>query len=448
MRGLAMVLACFAFAAFAEERSDFSGSAVVTPANADALQRFTLPLQAYRDTRRDLADVRVFNANGETVPIALAGDPDSVREPPRVAPLAMFPVSSLVTTPGARGTEVKIRMQDGTLVEVRGGRGGAKKAAVPVAYLLDASALEEPLAALSFSWSPAPGTEVVPVTVEASDDLQAWRTVSRATLWHVRQGASEVSEGRARLVPASRAKYYRVTWRAAPDFRIETVQGEFEGKVTSAPRESLTVAGRAGEKPGEFVFDLGARLPVEALRIVPPETNSIAMYTMYARNPPDTQWSYVNGSVFYRLQHGGTEVESPAQEIGRRSAREWLARVDMSKAGIGATPPRLEVQWRSAQVVFVARGPGPFHLAFGDPDAKSAWVSVSTLVPGYKRGDELKLPEASVGAVEGGPPRASILPPRLAEMGPRKLTLWGLLIFAVGVLAFMAWLLHRQMRAK
>ena len=132
MRWLAMVLACIALGAFAEERSDFSASAAVTPANADALQRFTLPLRAYRDTRRDLADVRVFNANGETVPIALAGDPDSVREPPRIAPLPLFPVSSLATTPGARGTQVTIRMQDGTLVEVRGGRGGARKATVPV----------------------------------------------------------------------------------------------------------------------------------------------------------------------------------------------------------------------------------------------------------------------------------------------------------------------------
>jgi hypothetical protein len=96
-------------------------------------------------------------------------------------------------------------------------------------------------------------------------------------------------------------------------------------------------------------------------------------------------------------------------------------------------------------VVFVARGPGPFHLAFGDPDAKPAWVPVSSLVPGYKRGDELKLAEAAVGAVEGGPPaRVSFLPARIAELGPRKVTLWSVLILAVAVLAFMAWQLKRK----
>ena len=46
------------------------------------LQRFVLPFDAYRDSRRDLADVRVFNANGEPVPIALAGEPENVGSPP------------------------------------------------------------------------------------------------------------------------------------------------------------------------------------------------------------------------------------------------------------------------------------------------------------------------------------------------------------------------------
>ena len=476
MRSLAWMFAFVAFGAWAEGPSDFSASASVTPANGDALQRFTLPMQAYRDTRRDLADVRVFNANGETVPIALAGDPESVFEPPRVVPLALYAVSRIdplpgppprgreatsprgreATSPSGRerftgtsGAEVTVRMSDGTLVEVRRRGGASKRDIVPAAYLLDASQLEEPLAALEFGWNAAPGTEVVPITVEASDDLQSWRLVSRATLWHLTQGAGDVSQARARFVPASKAKYYRVTWSRAPDFALRTVTGEYEGKVRSAPRDVLTVAGRASDKPGEFVFDLGARLPVEAVRVVPAETNSIAIYMLSSRDPPDDTWHGARGGGFYRLVRGGTEIESAPEEIGRRSAREWRVRVDPNTAGIGKTPPKLEVQWRGYQVVYVARGPGPFRLAFGDPDAKPAWVGVSSLIPDYKRGDELKLPEATVGAVEGGPPRRiAFLPARMAELGPRKLALWATLILAVAVLAFMAWRLHRQIRAK
>jgi hypothetical protein len=91
--------ACAACGAFAQDPSDFSASAPVTPANGDALQRFTLPFAAYRDTRRDFSDVRVFNAHGEPVPIALAGDPDAVREAPRLVALPIFAVSRMKGDP-------------------------------------------------------------------------------------------------------------------------------------------------------------------------------------------------------------------------------------------------------------------------------------------------------------------------------------------------------------
>jgi len=446
MRFLALVACCASLAAFAEEPSDFSASAPVTPGTRDALQRFTLPFAAYRDTRRDLADVRVFNANGEPVPIALAGDPEAEREAPRTVALPIFPVTTLASTGGTKGTEVTVRTQDGTLVAVRG-RGVARRAAVPVAYLVDASQLTDPLAALVFDWNAAPGTQVVRVSVEASDDLQAWRNAGRASLVRVTQGDRVLEQPRASLAPATKSRYYRVTWSGAPELALRAVRGEYESGVRRAKRESITVAGRAGEKPGEFVFDLGARLPVEALRIVPAEPNSVASFAILARDPPETEWRRVTSAVFYRLERDGTQVESGAVDVGRHPAREWMARVDPRSGGIGSMPPKLEAQWRATQVVFAARGPGPFHLAFGDPEAKPAWVGVSTLIPGYKRGDELKLPEASVGAVEGGPPRASFLPARLAAIGARKLALWATLLVAVAALVFMAWRLHRQMRA-
>src|SRR6185503_17818121 len=114
---------------------------------------------------------------------------------------------------------------------------------------------------------------------------------------------------------------------------------------------------------------------------------------------------------------------------GWSAARYWMARVDPRAGGVGSTPPALEVQWRSAQVIFAARGPGPFRLAFGNPEARPVWASPANLMPGYHRGDELRLPEASVGPVEGAPPAApSVLPAFVAEVGARKIALWSILV--------------------
>jgi hypothetical protein len=216
--------------------------------------------------------------------------------------------------------------------------------------------------------------------------------------------------------------------------------------VKKAPRSVLTLKAAKGERPGEFVYDLGARLPIEAVRIVPGEPNSVATFAIHARTGAGSEWTPVASSVFYRLVRDGNEVRSGPLEIAPHTAREWMARTDPQAGGVGGVAPRIEAQWRDAEVVFVARGDPPFRLAFGDPEAKSGWTPVSTLMPGYKRGDEMKVAEAKLGPVESGAVRGSSWPAWAAEMGPRKLTLWAILFAAAAVLGFMAWRLSRQMR--
>jgi hypothetical protein len=140
----------------------------------------------------------------------------------------------------------------------------------------------------------------------------------------------------------------------------------------------------------------------------------------------------------------GVELVSPPQEIGRRAARYWTVRVDAERAGLGSTPPTLEAHWRGAQVVFLARGDGPFVLAVGDAAAKPATVAVSTLIPNYERLAEMKLPESKPKAWERTEATRWPVPSFLADVPPRRIALWAVLIAAVGLLAFMAWRLARQ----
>ncbi len=393
MKRFAALAACVALHAMAESPADFASGAALTPSGGDALQRFALPPEAYRDARRDLADVRVFNGRGEPVPIAWAAGHETAREAPRLVELRPF----AVTGHGAEiasAAQVTVRTEDGTLVAVHGKR--AVRQAVPVAWLLDASQVKEPLGALVLDWDARPGSEVVRVTVEASDDLQAWRHVGAASLVRLAQGGHQLEQPRVALF-ASKAHYYRVTWSGAA-FALRGAQGEIVRAMQAPERAVARMQGTAGPKAGEFTYDLGARLPVESVRVVPAEPNSVAAFTLLARDTTGGDWRAVRTAVFYRLTRDGVEVESGPVEIGRTPAREWMVRVDPQSGGIGAAPPVLEARWRRDEVVFVARGEAPFRLAFGDPDAKPAWVSVASLVPGYKRGDEAKLSEAAVGA--------------------------------------------------
>jgi hypothetical protein len=425
--------------AAAQTPTQFRSAAPLTLANTTALHRAPLPFEAYREGRPDLADIRVFNSQGDAVPIAFAGDPEPRKEALPLVDLPMFPVSTLATAPGGRGSEVTVRTQDGTLVSIRGKQGAPAATAKVAAILLDASQLEEPLKSLEFEWKAAPGTQIVRVRVEGSDDLKAWGAIASGPLVRLESGGRELSQPKVEF-PPRKVKYLRLTWDAA-GFVVQRVRAEREPKVQPAPRATRNATATAGEKPGDWVYDLGARLPVEAFRLVPTTPNDVVAATILTRNDPKEPWRLLASAPFYRLDLEGAEKQSPPVEIGRRPARYWLAR--FPERAPNAAPPTLEAHWRPAQVVFVTHGAAPFTLAFGNPQATRVALPIQNLLPEYQALGEMKLPEAKVGAVTSGP-EPSRWEQLRAEANPKRITLWAILVLAVAVLGFFAWRLMRQ----
>jgi uncharacterized protein DUF3999 len=436
MRTVLALLACAASVAFAQVPESFAGRAPLNLPAKGPLYRVTLPEAVYRDARTDLADVRVLNARGESVPIALASEPDVAREAPPPVDLPAFAVTSL--EPATIASQVRVRLADGTLISVDGKSHTTPPERRTVAYLLDASALKEPIHALALDWDAGPSQEIIKVRVEASDDLRAWQPLaSPVSLVRIEQGGRKLEQPRVEL-RGSRAKYLRVSGVDAP-FSLKSARAEFAERARPADLLVKRVSGKRGEKPGDVVYDLEARLPVEALRLVPGETNSVVPATYFVRDTPDATPSWVAQATSYRLMHDGTEIESPASHIRRRAARYWIARIDPDKGGLGATLPQLEVHWRAAELVFVARGEEPFSLAFGNREAKSALLPVASVMPGYEPHAEMKLPAATVGTVTRVTGAAGAWPAWLEDVPPRKLALWALLVGAVVVLGVMAW---------
>src|SRR5687767_6089111 len=359
-------LAVAALPAYAQAPSQFRTSAPLTISGGDALHLADLPFEAYRDARNDLADVRIFNAGGESVPFAWAGQSDPVLEATPPIELPIFPVSRLDAVTSGQGAEVTVRAADGTLVSIRGATTRAKTVARPAAWLLDASRTTEELRALALQWQAGPGTEMVTVRVEASDDLKSWRTLAAAPLVRLESEGRVLLQPRVEFTP-HKAKYYRLT-ADAPTFALDAVRGEHEQRGKLPDRQMRTVLGNPGATEGEHVFDLGARLPVEALRLIPQQDNAVILATIYSRDDPKAPWRAVANAGFYRLKRDGTDVSSPSIEIGRRAARYWMARL---APGSSAGAPQLEVKWRTPELVFVAQGSPPFYLAFGNPQAAS-----------------------------------------------------------------------------
>jgi hypothetical protein len=93
--------------------------------------------------------------------------------------------------------------------------------------------------------------------------------------------------------------------------------------------------------------------------------------------------------------------------------------------------------------MFVARGRGPFQLAYGSARAQPSAYAIESLVPGYRTDSELHASPARPGeqGTLAGP--MALQPPRDYKVW----AFWGVLILGVALLAWMAWRLAGQLKA-
>ena len=97
----------------------------------------------------------------------------------------------------------------------------------------------------------------------------------------------------------------------------------------------------------------------------------------------------------------------------------------------------------AAALVFLAREPAPYRLAWGG-EAVTA-MSLAQLMPTRQPDDPLPVDTASVAMSDVATPVAAPASamPAPAPVPSRRLWLWGVLLAALGVMGTMAWLLLR-----
>ncbi len=139
--------------------------------------------------------------------------------------------------------------------------------------------------------------------------LASWRKlVSGAPLLNLQVGGQRLQQKRVEL-PQQKAKYLRLSWirsetkAAAPE--ITAASGELEEKYIEAAREWNKYAAmkeaKAGEKEGEYLFDLKGYFPLDRLRLALPQANTVAQIEVLVRDKAEQQWRSVARSVAYRL---------------------------------------------------------------------------------------------------------------------------------------------------
>ena len=447
----AVLLAGNAFAAEpkpAVTLDDFAFGYTLSTPPGSAVYQAVLPQEVYRLSQRDdFGDLRVFNAQSEVVPHALMR-PSATPEAARRVTLPVFPLHGGDGL-GHESLSVRvIRDRRGTIVNIDNQSPTVKSQPV-LAYVIDASQIDAPLAKLYVQWGKTNGF-VAKVSLSRSDDLNRWSTVvNSTTLADLVHGSERLTRDVIELGPA-KAKYFQLTWPAeARGSSIVAVEAELAPTQQEPAAAWLKLEGQGvkGDEGSELLgFDMNGRFPIDRLNLELPGYNSLVRAAVWSRPDEKSPWRHRYVGLFYRVQSGGpgTELRNEAVRLARTMDRYW--RVDVTpNDGLGGRLPSLELGWVSDRVTFLARGSGPYTLAVGGDRVDSAEQPIEQLLRMLDQNNKMIQPITVVvgeRVVLGGEDR---LRPGPHPIPWRKFVLWSVLVGGVLLLAGMAVGLMRQM---
>jgi Protein of unknown function (DUF3999) len=415
---------------------DFAYEQLAISTEAAPAYRFSLPLNVYQNTvHEDLADLRVFNADGIAVPFSLSRP--TAQPPIHQTPVALplFPlhegarilIDGVHLTVNSAGSAVNLQTQNGGPTT-----GGVRQ------YLLDARALDSALSALQLAWPDTAAEFTASLGIEVSDDLAGWRALMiAAPIANLRAKGQTLVANRVEFAP-TKAKFWRLSWLgAAPSVELTSILAEQAASLTEPVRASLEVIGiRDPKNAPEYTFDLSAHLPVSRLNVSLPDPNSVIDVELSSRSTLNAAWHVVARSSIYRIKTPDAEQQSSPIEVRQDTDRYWRARI-VSVGYSPQAPLRLNVQWIPNEVTFLAQGHAPFLLAYGNASAVHAESDMSHLPA------TLTIAPARLGAaqVSGGAARLIALP---APFPRTRVALWSVLLLAVVLLSWMAYGISRD----
>jgi hypothetical protein len=450
----------------------FAHRATITLGEAAPFHQLVLPLAVYHGlSRADVGDLRVFNGNGEMVPYALLRQQSATVKPAPEVAVPLFPIAANGSGDSGATMSVQVtRRGDDTLVAIAPPTAAtAAVGAAPVRGLvIDVSRLSQNGARSTAMASPwrytlrlqtGPTPAAAPFnrfTLSSSDDLQQWQTIlSDGQLVHMEHDGQRIDRDSVTWDGAA-GKYLRLVWdtpQLAPAVTAAMVSAT---DLAQQPAPVVWSGPLAPQRSaaGQYDYALPGRLPLELVQVGLPQLNTLAPITLQrhvdavrrARRAGETDgyWQTLTSGVVFRLQSPGGDLTSPPLRLEQPAATRLRLLVDARGGGIGPQPPTLQVGFTPDVLLFLARGAGPFSLAWGAPQIEYAALAPATLMPGYRADQKLTAPLATLPAVVAPP---SATPDNATEAAPvSKWILWGVLVAGVLVLGGMAALLLRQLK--
>jgi hypothetical protein len=400
------------------------------PAAEGTLQRLTLPAAALVALKRaDLGDVRVFDARGRVVPLALVGNPSD--EAQQSTAVQVYPV---VGPSGAlEGDGLSIRIEGNRVARVVtvDSSSSANSSAPSAAVLLDTHALTRPAQAIELD-ADIPAGQPITLTLRSSANLKDWEPLAEKVLFRPAEGAALLGGARVSLPGTDlHDRYVGISWSGAPGVSLKGAK-----VITSALAPPARIAVATSAVPLADAHELRFALPgvarLAALRLIESGNDGVIPVKLYGRDHAEDPWTLLSAATL-RPGEGGTLIELAGLPMA-----SYRLEADSRTAGFSAAP-RVELLFDPVELLVALSGSPPYRLAAGQAAAPAAYLTLPEIAQQGKLPRPSQLPEAKVTA-PGGPAPVLALQAGPAEgaFEPRKLVLWAALLLGTLVLAFAA----------
>jgi hypothetical protein len=425
-------------------KDDYASGMTVSSADARPMIEAVLPDEVYRViTREDLGDLRVFNGEGVPVPHAFCPAPRSGAEQVTEQSLQVFVLSG--RNRDRQGPRVNVQTATGTRVDVQDPSSPEPTVVNGLIHIIDARGTT-PLRAIRFDWHSPDGMSEVKVRIEASDDLDRWRTVVPVTtLLLARDGNVELRRERVQL-PQQQYAYLRVQRTDdGPPLIINEVTAERVSEAELIEPVWFTATRLPSDEDDTLLFDAGHIAPVSFARVRLQQENSRASVVVQSRSDEESPWRERWRGERYLIVSDTVRRESPPASFEVTHDRYW--RVQILKDAHVYRDSTLELGYRPARLRFLAQGPGPFTVAFGSRRAELALpATCDGLLADVSAAERERLigpgylgPVVSLGGEQALRP-----PPRQTPV--KVLILWAVLVVGVALLVGMALSLLKRVR--
>ena len=446
MKNIFLLLLFFSIAVFADDPvlEDFAQGYELITDGSGAIYRVPLPATVYQNVARDdLGDIRIFNSEKQRIPHAIRLQETRATEQVTRLELPFFPLQGEPDTSGGDDMNISIA-ENGRIVNIQYKSSATQTGQGITRYIIDLSGVQQNVDVLEFELTGNEEGYLKRVSLEASNDLNYWRTVvHNATLSELDYANHTLKKNTIDL-DNGRYKYLRFIWNDDPNgLQINTVRAMLNSITRERQKTWTTVSGERSEKDKHIIeFDTGGTFPIEEINILLPEDNTLIEAILRSRSDKKARWRTHYTGLLYKLNMKGTRLEQGPVHIRATTDRYWQLEVK-DKDSLGTELPQFTFAWEPNELYFLARGDGPYTLAFGNASAGSPGKPVDAFMHVLSEDQQSELIQmATLGNRVSLKGAEALQPDR--EIPWQRILLWSILIIGVLTVATMAFRLFRQ----